>query len=84
MLARSAFFILMNICDLKRGGNAVVLRVELDEELRARLASLGIYTGAKLKLLKASPLRHTYLVLAGSTRTALSKEVAKGVRIWTI
>ena len=72
----------MNISDMKRGKNAVVLKVEHDDELRARLASLGIYTGAKLTLLKVSPLRHTYLVLAGSTRTALSREVAEGVRIW--
>ena len=74
----------MNICDLKRGNKAVVLKVDHDEVLRARLASLGIYTGAKLTLLKASPLRHVYIVLAGSTRTALSKEVAERVHIWMI
>lgn len=72
----------MNICDLKRGERAVVLRVECEGEEHARLVSLGLFAGATIAVLKISPLRHTYLIQAGNNRFALGKEIAKGVRVW--
>ena len=72
----------MTICDLKRGDRGVVLKVECDGPLREKLISLGVFTGAKLIVLKISPFRHTYLIQAGSGRLLLRKEAAAGVRIW--
>lgn len=72
----------MTICDMKRGESAVVIRVELEEDLRARLASLRVFAGAKITLLRVSLLKHTYLVKAGSADLALEREIARGVRVW--
>lgn len=74
----------MNICDMKKGEHAVVLKVETEGDLRDRLIALGIYNGAKLVLLKRSLFGHTYLVQAGSSRVAMEKEIASGVRVWRI
>ncbi len=70
----------MNICDLKRGERAIVLKVELEEELKSRLAALRIYAGAKIVVLKMS--RKTCLVQAGNGRVAMERGVAQGVRVW--
>ncbi len=72
----------MNLCDLKRGKSAVVLKVTQDEAVRERLRALGIYTGAKIRLLKVSLFKRTFLLQAGSSKVALGREVAAGVRIW--
>lgn len=74
----------MNISDLKKGERAVVLKVEIEGDLRDRLIALGIYNGAKLVLLKRSLFGHTYLVQAGSSRIAMEKQLALGVRVWRI
>ncbi len=74
----------MNICDLKKGERAVVIKVECVGELRDRLISLGLFCGAKITLLKVSPLKHSYLVSVGSGKVALAKVIADKVRIWKI
>ena len=72
----------MNICELKKGERAVVLKVEHPDPVRERLRYLGIYTGAKIVLLKASFFKKTYLVQAGGAKVALGREVALGIRVW--
>ncbi len=72
----------MNISDLKRGERAVVLKVELERELRERLLSLQIHAGAKLLVLKVSPFRRVWIVQAGSGKIAMDRETAQGVRVW--
>lgn len=62
----------------------MVLKIEGLEALRSRLRALGIYTGAKVLLLKASRFKKCFLVQAGSGKIALGKEVAAGVRVWKI
>ncbi len=74
----------MCICDLKRGERAVVLKVEQSAPVRERLRAFGIFTGAKLTLLKVSPLKKTYLVEAGSGKIAVGREIAAGVRVWRV
>ena len=74
----------MNLCDLKRGKSAVVLKVTHDEAVRERLRALGVYTGAKVRLLKVSLFKRTFLLQAGSSKVALGRDVAAGVRIWTM
>lgn len=62
----------------------MVLKIECSEVLRSRLRALGIYTGAKILLLKASRFKKSFLVQAGSGKIALGKEVAAGVRVWKL
>ena len=71
----------MNICDLKKGERAVVFHVNLPVAMRERLRFLGIYSGAKLVLLKVSLFKKTFLVQAGSAKVALGRDVAEEVRV---
>lgn len=72
----------MNICDLKRGDRAVVLKVDLAPQVRARLMTFRICTGERILVYKVSPFKKTYVVGAGGTRLALGREIAEGVRVW--
>lgn len=74
----------MNISDLKKGERAVVLKVETGEETRDRLMALGVYSGARIIVLKRSLFGHGYLIQDGSSRFAIQKEIASGVRVWRI
>lgn len=82
MDAGPAFFIDMNICDLKRGARASVLRVECEGEERARLLGFGLSAGSEILLLKVSPFKRNYLLQAGNTKFALGREIAEKVRVW--
>ena len=77
-------FYSMTVCDLKRGSGAVVLKVELPEEMRARLRYLNVYKGAKIALLKVSHFTKTSLEQAGSAKVVLDRATAAGIRIWRI
>ena len=72
----------MTICDLKKGSRAVVLKVEGDTAVRERLYSYGLFTGAKIVLLRVSAFKKTYLLQVGGTRVALEKGIAAGIRVW--
>ena len=80
MLGR--IFYSMTICDLKRGARAVVLKVEQPVAVRERLHSYGIFTGAKIVLLRVSMFKKTYLLQVGGTRVALERDIAAGIRVW--
>ena len=79
--APPAFFIVMSICDLKRGEAAIVLSVAAEPALRERMKILGVYAGARVKLLKSSLLRRTFLLSTGTGRAALGRSVAAGVKV---
>lgn len=68
----------MTICELKRGQNATIVQVNAYEK---RLCVLGIQTGKSIRLLKISPLRHTYLIESEYAKVALSKEVALCIQV---
>lgn len=72
----------MTVCDLKSGDKAVVLKVELPEEMQARLRYLNVYKGANVSVLKISLLKKTYLLQARSARVAIDRETAAGIRVW--
>lgn len=72
----------MTLCDLKKGERAVVIKVELPGEERARLRYLNVYTGSNILLLKVSHMKKTWLVQAKSAKFALGREVAAGIRVW--
>ncbi len=74
----------MTIGDLQRGDRALVLKVDLEGELREKLLSLQIHAGAKIAVLKVSPFRRVFVVQAGSGKIAVGREVADGVRVWKI
>ena len=71
----------MNISELKRGERAVVIKVDLPILLKERLRSLGLYTGAKFTVLKASRRKQVFLIQAGGAKFALNHELAAGVRV---
>ena len=74
----------MTVCDLKRGQGAVVLKVELSEEMQTRLRYLNVYKGAKISLVKVSFRKKTYLLQAGTAKVALDSGTAAGIRVWRI
>ena len=72
----------MNVCELKRGDRAVVMKVDLPMLLKERLRALHVYSGAKISVLKVSLRKQTYILQAGSAKIAVSREVAEGIRVW--
>ena len=84
IIAPPAFFIMMKLCDLKRGESALVLLVEGEPALTERLRILGIHAGARVKVLKTSLFRRTFLVSTGTGKAALGKSVAAGVEVCPI
>lgn len=72
----------MNVCDLKKGERAVVLKVELPDAVRDRLRFLNVYKGANIVLLKVSFRKKTYLLQARSAKFALDRQTAEGIRVW--
>jgi len=75
---------IMTMNDLRRGERAVVLKVELPVLLKERLRSLGVFTGAKLTVLKVYGRKKIRLIQAGSAKVALDGETASGIKVWTI
>ena len=75
---------IMTMNDLRRGERAVVLKVELPVLLKERWRSLGVFTGAKLTVLKVSGRKKIRLIQAGSAKVALDGETASGIKVWTI
>ena len=51
----------MTVCDLKSGDRAVVLKVELSEEMQARLRYLNVYKGANVSVLKISQIGRAHV-----------------------
>ena len=72
----------MNLCELKRGDKAVVLKVELPMLLKERLRALRVHSGASITVLKVSVRKGTFLIESGSGKVALGRDVAEGIRIW--
>ena len=79
-----AFFIMMKLCELKRGEGALVLSVNGDPALSERLRILGIHAGARVKVLRTSLFRKTFLVSTGTGKAALGRSVAAGVNVCPI
>ena len=49
--------------------------------LKERLRSLGIFTGAKFVVLKASRRKKMFLIQTGGAKVALDGELAEGIRV---
>lgn len=61
----------------------MVRSVKLAPPFRSRLAALGITVGARVAVLRVSPLRHTYLISTPTSRLIVSAHIAEGVELWT-
>lgn len=72
----------MTVCDLKKGEQAVVLRVEAEEPLKERLRMLNISVNRNITVLKVSPFGKTFLLGAGSATVAMRREVANSIRVF--
>ena len=71
----------MNISEMKRGEHAIVIKVELPMLLKERLRSLGIFTGVKFAVLKASRRKKIFLIQTGGAKVAIDGELAAGIRV---
>ena len=71
----------MNVTDLKRSERAIVTSVEVSPQLKERLRTLNVRPGGVIRILKVSFFKKTYLLQAGGSRVALSREVAHCVYV---
>lgn len=69
----------MELCDLPCGMSARVVEVRLGRDTARRLEVLGIYAGARVTLLKATPFRRTFLIGTAYSRVVLARAAARGV-----
>lgn len=80
-IALVRIFYCMNVCQLSRGETAVVIQVKLPSPVKERLRSLNICADMKITLLKASLLKKTFLLQAGSAQVAMRREVACQIEV---
>ena len=65
------------LVDLLPGDEAVIGRLEVDRELRPRLAELGLYPGATLRLIRRAPFGCPFEVEVAGARLCLRTETAR-------
>lgn len=71
----------MNVCSMKAGERATVLKVALDAATKERLRTLNVSEGALIYLLKVSFFRKTYFLQARSAKIAVSREIAEKILV---
>ena len=71
----------MNLSDLSKNQEAVVLRVNASGELKQRLASFGLLKGANVKIIDCSLGKSTVEIMVDSTLLALRREEAEKIEV---
>ncbi len=71
----------MNLAQIKNGEEAVVIQVNAEENIRARLRMLNVCPGAKVKVVKRSLLSSSLLLEADGVRLGLRRELAENIRV---
>ncbi|NNM52683.1 MAG: ferrous iron transport protein A [Pseudomonadales bacterium] len=69
------------LTDLKPGMEAIIVSVELDEGLRARMAALGFLPGQLVRLIRQAPWGGPLQVRIGTTDVILRNLDAQAVRV---
>jgi Fe2+ transport system protein FeoA len=68
----------MKLSELKKGDQALILKIETDESLKARLTSFGIVRGTELSIEECSIGKKTIEILVDDTLIGLrAKEASK-------
>ncbi len=71
----------MRLVDLKEGQEALVVRIDADEDLKRRFASLGLRRGSQIVIKAFSLNKSTIEIKIGSTLLALRKEEADKIQV---
>jgi len=71
----------LKLSDLEIGDRAIVKRVDAEESLKQRLASLGVGRGARLNVETYSIGKKTYEIVVDGTMIALRDEEAKKIEV---
>lgn len=69
----------MELTKIPCGRTVRVVSAGLDPAMRSRLRILGIYAGARVTVLKISPLRHTFLIGTEYARVVLARAAAEEI-----
>jgi Fe2+ transport system protein FeoA len=70
---------MMTLNCLKTGDKAEVVCVEGEKEVKERLRSLNVYSGARVRLLKIGFFGNSFLIEADGVRVGMRKKVAEGI-----
>jgi Fe2+ transport system protein FeoA len=71
----------MKLFEGKCNKNYIILSVGGEDKIKRRFCDLGFYPGAKIKILRVSPLRKTYLISVLNTIIALRKVATSFIEI---
>ena len=72
----------MNLYAVKLNVNCLIKSINVkDERTKIRLMELGVIDGAKIKLIKKSVLKKTFLVEFNSTCFTLKENLAKEIEV---
>ncbi|BCD62157.1 ferrous iron transport protein A [Nitratiruptor sp. YY08-26] len=71
----------MKLTDMKIGDEAIIKKIKADDVIKARLVSMGIAKGNRIKLLDHTLQKQTWEVDVEGTRVALRKEEAQAIEV---
>ena len=71
----------MSVFDLKRGESGIIKSCTLSGNAAARLNSLGITEGRKIKVLSFSLFRGSVLIGCGAVRVGIRAALAKNIEV---
>lgn len=66
---------------MKIGDEAIIKKIKADDVIKARLVSMGIAKGNRIKLLDHTLQKQTWEVDVEGTRVALRKEEAQAIEV---
>ncbi len=72
---------MMTLFDLKKGDTATVVQIDADTELRDRLFSFGVRSGAVLSVQEVSLTRQTVKAKVGASMIALRRSEARSIMV---
>lgn len=69
----------MRLCNVKKNKNYKIVKISLDDKLNRRLADIGIYEGASVKLIRKSISGSTYLFDVMKIAIALRRAIVVNI-----
>ena len=74
----------MNLYKLELNRRAIVKRINLPNDVRERLHSVGVIEGIDIILKKKSPLRSPQIYEVMSTQIAIRNNIARNIQIYRL
>jgi len=71
----------MNLTELTKGNNALIIKIHADKALKDRLNSFGVMRGEELLVKGCSLAKQTMEIEVGSTLIALRKDEAQKIEV---